>query len=210
MANLWKGLIAAVILLPLAMGVHAQSWQAGTHYQELSESLPTDSGDRIQVTEVFWYGCPHCYSFKPHVESWEKSLPGDVQFNLMPAILGKSWEPHARAFYALKALDSLDKAHSPLFDALAGERRPLNSASALGDFLSGIGVDRDAFVKAYDSFGVNARLQQSQSRIRAARVTGVPTMLVNGKYKVTASMAGGQEQMLDVVDYLIEKERQAL
>ncbi|PAV25654.1 thiol:disulfide interchange protein DsbA [Tamilnaduibacter salinus] len=207
MAYLWKGLITALMLLPLV--AQAQSWESGTHYQTLDQPLPTDSADRIQVTEVFWYGCPHCYSFKPHVESWEQSLPEDVRFRLMPAILGQSWEPHARAFYALKALDALGKAHSPLFEALAGERRPLNSASALGDFLSGVGVDPEAFVKAYDSFGVNARLQQSQSRIRAARITGVPTMLVNGRYKVTASMAGGQEKMLDVVDYLIEKERQA-
>ena len=125
----------------------------------------------------------------------------------IPAALGRSWEPHAKAFYALEAMGQLDKVHDALFDALAGERRPLNSGEALADFVAGYGVDGEEFLKHYNSFGVNAKMQQAQAKIRGARVTGTPTMLVDGKYRVTASMAGSHEAALEVVDYLIEQER---
>src|SRR5690554_7484648 len=87
-------------------------------------------------------------------------------------------------------MGELDKVHDALFNALAGERRPLNSAEALADFVADYGVDAQEFVDTYNSFGVRARVQQAQSKIRGARITGTPTMLVNGKYVVSASMAG--------------------
>jgi thiol:disulfide interchange protein DsbA len=130
-----------------------------------------------------------------------------VDFVMLPAALGRSWEPHARAYYALESMGELDKVHDALFDALAGEHQQLNTPEALADFVADHGVDRDEFLKNYNSFGVNARMQQAQSKIRGARITGVPTMLVNGKYKVSASMAGSHEAVLKVVDYLIDKER---
>lgn len=201
---------AAVLLLALvSFGVQAQSpeFREGEHYRTLSNPVPTNSGDRIEVAEVFWYGCPHCYSFKPLIESWEKDLPEDVEFELLPAALGQSWEPHARAFYTVKALDKFEQTHDPLFDALARDRKPLNDADSLADFLSEHGVDPEKFVKTFNSFGVNAKMQQAQARIRGARITGVPAMLVNGKYVVSASLAGSHEKMLEVVDYLIEQER---
>ncbi|AOY89746.1 disulfide bond formation protein DsbA [Marinobacter salinus] len=185
----------------------AETWEEGTHYQVLDTPVRTDGNGKIEVAEVFWYGCPHCYTFKPIVEAWEKGLADDVSFVMMPAALGRSWEPHARTYYALEAMGELDKVHDALFDALAGERRPLNTPEALADFVADYGVDAEAFLQNYESFGVNARMQQAQSKIRGARITGVPTMLVNGKYKVSASMAGGHEAVLEVVDYLIAKER---
>lgn len=187
----------------------AETWEEGTHYQKLDTAVRTDSGDKIEVAEVFWYGCPHCYNFKPVVEAWEEGLADDVAFVMMPAALGRSWEPHARAYYALEAMGDLDKVHDALFDALAGERRPLNTPEALADFVAGYDVDAETFLKNYESFGVNARMQQAQAKIRGARITGVPTMLVNGKYKVSASMAGSHEAALEVVDYLVAQERGA-
>ncbi|MCM0613497.1 thiol:disulfide interchange protein DsbA/DsbL [Marinobacter sediminum] len=200
---------AAFMAMIFAFGVpaSAETWEEGTHYQELDTPVRTDSDGKIEVAEVFWYGCPHCYNFKPIVEAWEKDLSDDVRFVMMPAALGRSWEPHARAYYALEAMGELEKVHDALFDALAGERRPLNTPEALADFVAGYGVDAESFLSNYQSFGVNARMQQAQSKIRGARITGVPTMLVNGKYKVSASMAGGHEAVLEVVDYLIARER---
>lgn len=200
---------AAFLAVAFAVGApaSADTWEEGTHYQKLDTPVRTDSNGKVEVAEVFWYGCPHCYNFKPVVEAWEEGLAEDVEFVMMPAALGQSWEPHARAYYALEAMGQLDKVHDALFEALAGERRPLNTPEALADFVAGYGVDADAFLKNYQSFGVNARMQQAQSKIRGARITGVPTMLVNGKYKVSASMAGSHEATLEVVDYLIAKER---
>lgn len=185
----------------------AQPWEDGKHYRTLDNPVRNASDSGIEVAEVFWYGCPHCFTFKPLVESWASQAPDDVNFIKLPAALGQSWEPHAYAFYALEAMGELDKVHDALFVALASERRPLNTPEALADFVSGHGVDADEFLSNYNSFGVRARVQQAQSKIRGARITGTPTMLVNGKYVVSASMAGSHEAALSVVDYLVEQER---
>lgn len=199
--------LAMTFAVAFVAPVSAETWVEGTHYQKLETPVPTDSNEKIEVAEVFWYGCPHCYRFKPFVEAWEKTLADDVKFVMLPAALGRSWEPHARAYYALEAMGSLSKVHDALFDALAGEHRSLNTPEAIADFVAGYGVDADKFIKNYNSFGVNARMQQAQSKIRGARITGVPAMLVNGKYKVSASMAGSFEATLKVVNYLISEER---
>ncbi|WP_417538772.1 thiol:disulfide interchange protein DsbA/DsbL [Marinobacter sp.] len=188
---------------------NADDWQEGVHYKKLDTPVRTDSGTDIEVAEVFWYGCPHCYDFKPLAESWEVNAPDYVNYVRIPAALGRSWAPHAQAYYALEAMNSLDKVHDALFEALAGQRRPLNDGESLADFVAGYGVDREEFLNNYNSFGVNARMQQAQAKIRGARITGTPTMLVNGKYTVSASMAGSLEASLAVVDYLVEKERAA-
>jgi len=207
MIRLIRNAALSILAMSFIAQASAASWEEGTHYQVLDTPVRTASDSGVEVAEVFWYGCPHCYTFKPLVESWAEDLPEDVNYVKIPAALGSSWEPHAKAFYALEAMGELDKVHDALFDALAGERRPLNSGEALADFVSGYGVDGEEFLKNYNSFGVNAKMQQAQSKIRGARVTGTPTMLVNGKYRVTASMAGSHEAALEVVDYLIEQER---
>ena len=207
MIRLIRNAALSILAMSFIAQASAASWEEGTHYQVLDTPVRTASDSGVEVAEVFWYGCPHCYTFKPLVESWAEDLPEDVNYVKIPAALGRSWEPHAKAFYALEAMGELDKVHDALFDALAGERRPLNSGEALADFVSGHGVDGEEFLKNYNSFGVNAKMQQAQSKIRGARVTGTPTMLVNGKYRVTASMAGSHEATLEVVDYLIEQER---
>ena len=200
---------AALSILAMSFVAHAGAadWEEGKHYQELDSKVRTASDSGIEVAEVFWYGCPHCYTFKPLIESWAEDRPDDVDYVKIPAALGQSWEPHAKAFYALEAMDELDKVHDALFEALAGERRPLNSGEALADFVAEHDVDGEEFLKNYNSFGVDSKMQKAQSKIRGARVTGTPTMIVNGKYRVTASMAGGHEAVLEVVDYLVEQER---
>jgi len=198
------------VLMSLSVAAHAETWKEGVHYRRLDTPVRTENPDRIEVAEVFWYGCPHCYHLKPLAEAWEAQAPDYVDYVRIPAALGRSWEPHARAFYALKAMNALnEKLHSALFDALAGERRPLNDGESLAKFVAGYGVDADKFLDAYNSFGVNTWLQQAQAKIRGARITGTPSMLVNGKYVVTASMAGSAQAMLQVVDYLVEKEHSA-
>jgi len=205
--------LRTVVLLLSALAVFGQAnaadWKEGTHYKKLDTPVHTETDSGVEVAEVFWYGCPHCYNFKPLAESWEAKAPDYVNYVRIPAALGRSWEPHARAFYALEAINALDKLHDALFEALAGQHRPLNDGESLADFVAEHDVDRAEFLDSYNSFGVNARLQQAQSKIRGARVTGTPTMLVNGKYTVSASMAGSLEAMLEVVDYLVAREHNA-
>ncbi|CCG96923.1 Thiol:disulfide interchange protein dsbA precursor [Marinobacter nauticus ATCC 49840] len=207
MRTLTSSAVLALSLLSAASLVNAQPWVAGEHYRVLDNPVRTASDNGVEVAEVFWYGCPHCYNFKPLAEAWEAEAPDYINYVKLPAALGRSWEPHAYAFYALEAMGELDKVHDALFDALAGERRPLNTPEALADFVAGYGVDAEKFLENYNSFGVRARVQQAQAKIRGARITGTPTMLVDGKYVVSASMAGSHENTLKVVEYLAEKER---
>ena len=204
------GTVVVLAMLSLfGVTASADTWVEGTHYQKLDTPVPTANDDKIEVAEVFWYGCPHCYNFKPIIEDWEKQLPEDVDFVLLPAALNRSWAPHAQAFYALQSMGEQHRLHDALFDALAGEHRRLNTADALADFVAEHGVDRAAFLKNYNSFGVNALMQKAQSKIRGARITGVPAIIVNGKYRVSGSDAGSYGNMLKVVDYLVAKEREA-
>lgn len=205
--TLTSSAVLALSLLSAASLVNAQPWVAGEHYRVLDNPVRTASDNGVEVAEVFWYGCPHCYNFKPLAEAWEAEAPDYINYVKLPAALGRSWEPHAYAFYALEAMGELDKVHDALFDALAGERRPLNTPEALADFVAGYGVNAEKFLESYNSFGVRARVQQAQAKIRGARITGTPTMLVDGKYVVSASMAGSHENTLKVVEYLAEKER---
>lgn len=209
MTRTFGSVVLLVASLLFAGLVNAQSWEEGEHYRTLDNPVRTASDQGIEVAEVFWYGCPHCYNFKPLAEAYEQNAPDHVNYIRLPAALGRSWVPHAYAYYALEAMGELDKVHDALFEALAGERRPLNDVEALADFVADHGVDAQTFTDTYNSFGVRARVQQAQSKIRSARITGTPTMLINGKYVTSASMAGGHENVIKVVKHLVEKERAA-
>lgn len=206
MTRWFKAVFVGICLLP-ALGM-TQQWEEGPHYQKLDDPVRTAQADGIEVAEVFWYGCMHCYNFKPIAEEWEASAPEDVNYVRIPAALGDTWEIHAKAFYTLEALDAMnEETHTALFEALARDKRRLGNAEELAEFLGDYGVDEDDFINTFDSFGVNAKVQQAKAKAIGAGVKGTPTVLVNGKYRVTASMAGGHEKVLEVVEYLIELER---
>ncbi|MCH8497955.1 MAG: thiol:disulfide interchange protein DsbA/DsbL [Marinobacter sp.] len=213
-----RGFLAAWVLVLVALPMTAVAdarWQAGTHYQVLSTPLSTRNPDRIEVTEIFWYGCPHCLTFKPYIEAWAANKPDDVDYVKLPAVFSRGWEPHARAFYAVEAMGAIEQAHTPLFEGLARDRRNLDNADRLAAFLANHGVNADEFKRNYNSFGVNARLQQGNARIRGAQVNGVPaiqgtpSVMVNGKYVTSPSIAGSREASIEVMRYLIDKERAA-
>lgn len=209
MVKHWLMGIVFALLLPGAALADSASYTAGKDYEVLDYPIPVQDQSKIVVTEVFWYGCPHCYHFKPMVEAWVKQLPADVEFQMLPAALGHTWTVHAHAFYTEKALGVFDKMHSVLFDALARDHEPLDDEDSLAKFFAKHGVDEQKFRQAWESFGVNAELQQAQAKVRGAMITGVPTLLVDGKYKISGETAGSQENMLKVADFLIQKEREA-
>ncbi len=184
-----------------------QVYKAGEHFVELDNPVRTQNPDKIEVTEVFWYGCGHCFTFEPLVHKWADSLPEDVDFQRSPAMWNILMETHARAFYTAKALGVLEQLHQPLFNALNIERKRLADEDELAEFFAGHGVDKTKFEKAYNSFGVSSQVKQANSRARSYKITGTPEMVVNGKYRITAKMAGGQAGMLKVADFLIAKIR---
>ena len=174
----------------------------------IAPPVRTADPKKIEVTEVFWYGCSHCFNFDPMLEAWAKQLPADVVFRRSPAMWNEPMVVHAQAFYTAEALGVIDQLHGPLFSALNTERNPLRDSAAVEKlFLAHSDVDAEAFRKTFNSFGVNSQVKQAESRAKAYGIAGTPELIVNGKYRITARLAGGQAEMLEVAQELIAKER---
>jgi protein dithiol oxidoreductase (disulfide-forming) len=182
-------------------------YQAGTHYTVLDNPVRTASPDKIEVTEVFWYGCSHCYHFEALINPWQDGLADDVAFVRSPAMWNKPMELHARAFYTAKALGVLEELHGPLFEAMNVGKQRLADEAEIAQLFMAKGVDADKFAKVFNSFGVTGQVRQADARARSYRITGTPELVVDGKYRVTTKAAGGQQQMLDIADFLVAKLR---
>ena len=197
-----KYLLAFMLIFAFSSSTQAES----SGYEELSRPQPTQNPDKVEVIEFFWYGCPHCYSFEPALSEWLKNKPENVEFIRIPAVFSKLWGKHAKAYYTAEALGVVDKVHADFFDAIQNKRQKLTSEDELADFFAAHGVDKQAFHEAYNSFLVDAKLRQAQAMAPRYGVTGVPAIIVNGKYKVTASLAKSQDNMINVMNELIKKE----
>ncbi len=185
---------------------HAQAYQEGVHYERLP--VPVETAVPLEVTEVFSYACIHCYRFEPALEQWRANLPDDVVFRRVPAVFNSAWEFLARLFYAAELLKVTETVHKPLFDAI--HRRGLNVLDpqvATAIFREAAAVDAKAFNDALGSFAVASQVQRGKAASKAYRVTAVPTLIVNGKFRIDSGMLnGGQGDMLRVADYLIDAE----
>lgn len=184
-------------------------FEAGEHYQVLEQPVSTHDPDKIEVVEIFAYTCGHCFNFAPLVSEWKKDLADDVELRHLPAMWNNRMEPFARAYYTARALDVLDQVHQPIFEAIHVERRTLRTAEQWAELFAEQGVDAEEVKETFDSFGVTSQINQANVRARDYRASGTPELVVNGKYRISASMGDGQShsQMLQVADYLIEKER---
>lgn len=210
MFSLIKRYMVASLLL-IGSLAQAADYQAGVHYDVLDEPVPVMADGKVHVEEAFWYGCPHCFHLEDVLEPWIAKLPTDVGFTRVPAMFGRAWVQHAKLYYTAEVLGILDKVHEPIFRAIHLEKQRLLSDDDQRDFLvEHGGITEKAFDKVYDSFAVTSRLKQGNKRIGSFKITGVPALIINGKYIVSASTAGGQDKITAVVDYLIEKERNAV
>ncbi len=176
-------------------------------YVEISPAQPTQSGEKIEVLEVFWYGCGHCYDFEPFINKWLEKKPDDVVFRRMPGIFNKNWIPHAKAYFTAEKLNILDKIHSSLFVAIHEKRKKINNDRTIQKFFLENGIDKKEFKKIYQSDEVDTKIKQAYVMGQRYKITGVPAIIVNGKYMVSGSSAGSFENVTKVVDLLIEKER---
>ena len=176
-------------------------------YTIIEQAQAVPANGKLHVEELFWYGCGHCFSLEEHVTSWVNKLPKDVEFSRVPAMFGKPWVIHAQLYYMGEVLGITEQSHGDIFKAIHINGKRLQRKSEQQEFFAVYGVSEEDFEKAYNSFTVKSRLKQGDKRIRAYRVSGVPAVVVNGKYLVDASSAGGQQNIFKVVDYLLEKER---
>lgn len=184
---------------------------AGTHYEVLEIEVDTRDDTKVEVVEMFSYACIHCFNFDPYVKSWDARQPADVDFHPVPAIFNPDWEKLAQAFYTAEALGVTDQVHERMFEGIHTKNEDLRQPELVAGIFSDLAEISEAdFNAAYNSFSVRSRVQQAKALVRAYRITGVPTMIVNGKYRIDGRMAGGNAKMIEVVDFLIAKERDAL
>lgn len=179
-------------------------------YKELSKPQTTKTADKIEVIEFFWYGCPHCYQFEPFISSWLDNKAEFIEFIRMPAVLGKDWIDHARAFYTAEKLGVLNKIHKPLFDAMHKDRKKIFDQRSLRKFFVAHGVKAQDFDQIYQSEYVANKLKEAYLAGKNYQITGVPTVTINGKYSTGASLAGSFKNVIEVVRTLAAKEYQAL
>ena len=209
-----KRLLLPLSLLFLALSCAAeepaQTYVAGKHYDVITDQVArTAPRDKIEVAEFFWYGCGHCYTFEPVVREWKKGLAEDVEFRGIPAIWREVMELHARAYFTAEALGVGETMHMVIFQAMNVDRKRLGSESEIAALFTANGVSQADFDKTFNSFGISSQVRQSMSAAKGAGITGTPALMVEGKYHISAGKAGGQAEMLNVADYLVEKERAA-
>jgi thiol:disulfide interchange protein DsbA len=211
MRNLiFSAVLATASLIGMtATATAAEPIEAGKQYVELSSPVPVSKPGKIEVVELFWYGCPHCYHFEPTINPWIKKLPDDVHFVRIPAMFGGVWDAHGQLFVTLETMGVEDKVHAAIFDAIQKQGKKLAKPDEMAEFLATQGVDKDEFLKAFNSFGVKSQVEKDKKLAMAYQISGVPTMIVNGKYRFDIGSAGGPEQALEVADQLIAKERAA-
>ncbi len=197
------------LLTGLLMATGSAQAQQGQGYELVNPPQPTATGDKIEVVELFWYGCPHCFRLEPSIKRWLESKPADVEYVRIPAILPPAWELLARAYYVAEALGKVEEIHDPLFNAIHAERQRIGTQDALADFFAAHGVDRDTFDKTFRSFSVETKIKRAKLMSERYGINGVPAIIVNGKYRTSGSLAGSNANMLRVVDQLIAQERKA-
>lgn len=179
----------------------------GIEYQRISPPQPTETGNKIEVLELFWYGCPHCYHFEPLLKTWLKTKPANVEFRRMPAIFeNPRWELDARAFYTAEVLGVLDKIHSALFDATHAQKRNIPNEAAMRAFFVEHGVKGEDFDRTFHSFYVQSEVNHAKIMTERYGISGVPAIIVNGKYRADGTASGSMENLLQVVNFLIDKE----
>jgi thiol:disulfide interchange protein DsbA len=209
-------LFASILLILSTQSIAEETWQEGRHYKTLPMPVKTEDPSKLEVLEVFWYGCPHCYEFNnDYLPKWEASLPDDVNFTLLPATF-RGWKEHAKVFYAAKFLGIQKDMHQALFDTIQSNPRKYKEVEDLKPLFIKQGVDEKAFDQLFETGGfrkvsqIDQAIAQADAKVNSFRITGVPALIVNGKYKVGVQDAGNFTNMLKIVDFLLEKERQAL
>lgn len=193
------------MVMAFSANAMAADYVAGKDYTVIKNPGKVDVPGKIEVREFFWYGCPHCFKLEPYMQTWLKALPKDVNFVRSPAAMNKTWEQGARAYYVSEELGIRKKTHLPLFHAIQVDNQQLFDQASQAKFFTKYGVSEAKFNSLYNSFSVSSKVAKSNQLAQQYQLTGVPAVVVNGKYVVQ----GEDGKVTQVVNYLIEKERKA-
>lgn len=196
---IYAGLLSLLMLSSINLAV-------AKGYKDLATAQPTQDASKVEVIEFFWYGCPHCYKLEPYMEKWQKNLPENVNFIRQPAVFNAQWGKHAKAYFTAEYLGVVDKVHGDFFHAIQVKDEALVSESDLADFFVAHGVSKEDFTSAFNSFNVDSQMRKAKAMGPKYGITGVPAVVVNGKYLVSARTAGSNEKMITVINQLIAQE----
>ena len=182
-------------------------YKSGVHYEIIDNPTSVRDSSKVEVIEVFWFGCNHCYALEPYLARWKKDMPQGVNFSKSPATWNEVLKTHARIYYTAKALGIEQQFIPAAFNTIQNEGRRLTGNTELEYFFKGFDVEREKYKSVSKSFGVSNAVDQADKRMKQWGITGVPVIIVNGKYRVGASRAVGTDGLFDVVNFLIEKEK---
>jgi protein dithiol oxidoreductase (disulfide-forming) len=186
-------------------------FKPGQDYVVLASAQGTSSSpDKIEIAEVFWYGCPHCYNLEPQIRNWEKKLAPDVSFVRLPVMWNPTNQIHARLFYTAQALNKLSDMNEAIFREIHVNKKMLADEAEIQAFFERFGVGAADFQKTFRSFAVEGQLRRAKELTQRYQVRSVPQMVVNGKYTTDAPGVKSFDDMLAVVSELVERERQRL
>ena len=199
-------LFLSIILLSFSSAIFAETFTEGKHYIALDKPVKTTVADKVEVRELFWYYCPHCFNVEPVLSNWVKKLPNNTTFIRQPAVFSDRWINGAIFYYVLEQLDEVDRLHGKLFEAIHLQKRAFIDQEDFVEWLVEHGVDNDVANSAFKSFSVRIKVNKSKLNTVKYHTSGVPALVINGKYWTDASHAGGELEMFKVADYLIAKE----
>ena len=181
--------------------------EEGFDYRILPIPQPVETKGKVEAIEFFWYGCPHCYDFEPELINWVKRQPKDVVFKRVPVAFRDDFMPHSQLFYTLEALGKGDALHEKVMYAMHKENKRLLTESEIADWAAAQGIDRNTFLATYRSFAVTSKARAARQLADAYRIDGVPTIVMQGKYVTSPSIAGTKAKAIGVMDFLEEKIR---
>lgn len=195
----------ATVVLAFSGSVMAADFVAGKDYTVVANPGKVEVPGKIEVREFFWYGCPHCFKLEPHMQAWLKNIPKGVRFVRTPAAMNPVWEQGARGYYVSEALGVRQKTHLPLFHAIHVNGQQIFDQQSQAKFFTKYGVPEAKFNSMFNSFMITSKVAQANQLAKQYQLTGVPAVVVNGKYVVQ----GEDAKVTQVVSYLVEKERKA-
>jgi thiol:disulfide interchange protein DsbA len=202
-----RALLGALLICTCGVAT-AQTNLKGSDYQRISPPRPVATGERIEIIEFFYYGCPICYEFQPHLSRWLVQGPDYISIRRVPTLPSEGsdglegWVRFARLHYTLEALGQIGRLHWPIYDNFHFDGVQLNDEKVMVEWVSKNGIDREKFLAVYRSPEIQAKLDEVRKLMVTYDVRSVPTMVVDGKYLSTARMAGGTRQLIQVVDNL--------
>lgn len=200
-------LLLSTLLFCLTTIAQAQMTE-GKDYTRLVTPQPTENGEKIEVIEFFWYGCPHCNDLHPYLKSWLENKPDDVNFRYIPAVFRANWMPAAKTFYAMESLGLTKQLNDKLYQAIHRDKIDLSKEPTLFAWIEKQGIERSKFVNAYNSFTVQNQANRAAQLTKQYQITGVPALVVNGVYLTSGKLSGTPQDTIAVLNHLLNKARQ--